>query len=94
MAAQPDRAGLCHLDDADHGLCGLARLAARRLLAIGISAARFSVLIGIPLGAISGYYGGALTGGGFVTIVLIAAQALGATPGYIMRRHRRPVGAR
>ena len=35
------------------------------------------MLIGIPLGAISGYYGGALTGGGFVTIVLIAAQALG-----------------
>ena len=99
--------------------------------------------IGIPLGAIAGYYGGtadwfvmrlielfsvvppllaamllgALTRGGFFTIVLIAAlfgwvqvcllvraqikafkekefvraaQALGATPGYIIRRHLIP----
>ena len=68
-------------------------------LTIGFSAALFSVLIGIPLGAAAGYYGGrvdwavmrlielfsvvpsllaamllgALTGGGFFTIVLIAA---------------------
>ena len=112
-------------------------------LTIGFSAAAFSVLIGIPLGAVAGYYGGradwvvmrlielfsvvppllaamllgALTRGGFFTIVLIAAlfgwvqvcllvraqvkafkekefvraaQALGATPGYIIRRHLIP----
>jgi ABC-type dipeptide/oligopeptide/nickel transport system permease subunit len=116
---------------------------ARVSLSIGLSAAVFSVLIGIPLGAIAGYYGGtadwvimrlielfsvvppllaamllgALTGGGFVTIVLIAAlfgwvqvcllvraqvkafkekefvraaQASGASPGYIIRRHLIP----
>ena len=116
---------------------------ARVSLTIGFSAALFSVLIGIPLGAIAGYYGGwadwgvmrlielfsvvpsllaamllgALTGGGFLTIVLIAAlfgwvqvcllvraqvksvrekefiraaQALGATPGYIIRSHLIP----
>ena len=112
-------------------------------LTIGFSSALFSVLIGIPLGAAAGYYGGtvdwavmrlielfsvvpsllaamllgALTGGGFLTIVLVAAlfgwvqvcllvraqvkavrekefvraaQALGASPGYIMRRHLIP----
>ncbi len=112
-------------------------------LTIGFSAALFSVLIGIPLGAAAGYYGGwvdwavmrlielfsvvpsllaamllgALTGGGFFTIVLVAAlfgwvqvcllvraqvkavrekefvraaQALGASPGYIMWRHLIP----
>ena len=116
---------------------------ARVSLTIGFSAAVFSVLIGIPLGAVAGYYGGradwcvmrlielfsvippllaamllgALTQGGFFTIVLIAAlfgwvqvcllvraqikafkekefvraaQALGATPGYIIRRHLIP----
>ena len=116
---------------------------ARVSLTIGFAAALFSVLIGIPLGAIAGYYGGradwvvmrlielfsvvppllaalllgALTQGGFFTIVLIAAlfgwvqvcllvraqikafkekefvraaQALGATPGYIIRRHLIP----
>ncbi len=72
---------------------------ARVSLTIGFAAAVFSVLIGIPLGAIAGYYGGradwcvmrlielfsvvppllaamllgALTKGGFFTIVLIAA---------------------
>lgn len=116
---------------------------ARISLTIGFSAAAFSVVIGIPLGAVAGYYGGrvdwavmrlielfsvvpsllaamllgALTGGGFFTIVLVsalfgwvqvcllvraqvkavrekefvrAAQALGASPGYIMRRHLIP----
>ncbi len=116
---------------------------ARVSLTIGFAAAAFSVLIGIPLGAVAGYYGGradwlvmrlielfsvvppllaamllgALTQGGFLTIVLIAAlfgwvqvcllvraqvkafkekefvraaQALGATPGYIIRRHLIP----
>ena len=116
---------------------------ARVSLTIGFSAAAFSVLIGIPLGALAGYYGGrtdwlvmriielfsvvppllaamllgAITRGGFFTIVLIAAlfgwvqvcllvraqvrafrekefvraaQALGASPGYIIRRHLIP----
>ena len=116
---------------------------ARVSLTIGFTAAAFSLLIGIPLGAVAGYYGGradwcvmrlielfsvvppllaamllgALTNGGFATIVLIAAlfgwvqvcllvraqvkamaqkefvraaQALGATPGYIIRRHLIP----
>jgi len=116
---------------------------ARVSLTIGFTAAAFSLVIGIPLGAIAGYYGGradwcvmrlielfsvvppllaamllgALTNGGFLTIVLIAAlfgwvqvcllvraqvkamaqkefvraaQALGATPGYIIRRHLIP----
>ncbi|MBC7480288.1 MAG: ABC transporter permease [Pseudorhodobacter sp.] len=116
---------------------------ARISLTIGFSAALFSVLIGIPLGAAAGYYGGrvdwavmrlielfsvvpsllaamllgALTGGGFLTIVLVAAlfgwvqvcllvraevkavrekefvraaQALGASPSYIMWRHLIP----
>jgi ABC-type dipeptide/oligopeptide/nickel transport system permease subunit len=116
---------------------------ARVSLTIGFAAAVFSVLIGIPLGAVAGYYGGsadwcvmrlielfsvvppllaamllgALTKGGFVTIVVVAAlfgwvqvcllvraqvksfrekefvraaQALGATPAYIIRRHLIP----
>jgi len=116
---------------------------ARVSLTIGFSAALFSVLIGIPLGALAGYYGGsidwvimriieifsvvppllaamllgALAGGGFWMIVFIsglfgwvqvcllvraqikafkekefvrAAQALGASPGYIIRRHLIP----
>jgi peptide/nickel transport system permease protein/oligopeptide transport system permease protein len=116
---------------------------ARVSLTIGFTAALFSVIIGIPLGAIAGYYGGradwfimrvieifsvvppllaamllgALAGGGFWMIVFIAglfgwvqvcllvraqikafkekefvraAQALGASPGYIIRRHLIP----
>jgi ABC-type dipeptide/oligopeptide/nickel transport system permease subunit len=116
---------------------------ARVSLTIGFAASLFSVLIGIPLGAVAGYYGGwvdwavmrmielfsvvppllaamllgALTKGGFVTVVVIAAlfgwvqvcllvraqvksfrekefvraaQALGATPGYIIRHHLIP----
>lgn len=112
-------------------------------LTIGIAAAVFSVVIGIPLGALAGYFGGktdwiimrvielfsvvppllaamllgALTRGGYFTIVLIAAlfgwvqvcllvraqvkafrekefvraaQALGASPWYIIRRHLIP----
>lgn len=72
---------------------------ARVSLSIGFAAAGFSVLIGIPLGALAGYFGGrvdwfimriielfsvvpsllaamllgALTGGGYVTIIVIAA---------------------
>ena len=116
---------------------------ARVSLTIGFAAAAFSVLIGIPLGAVAGYYGGrvdwcvmrlielfsivppllaamllgALTKGGFLTVVVIAslfgwvqvcllvraqvksfrekefvraAQALGATPNYIIRYHLIP----
>ncbi|HEY9011960.1 MAG TPA: ABC transporter permease [Devosia sp.] len=116
---------------------------ARVSLTIGFAAATFSVLIGIPLGALAGYFGGrtdwiimrvielfsvvppllaamllgALTRGGFFTIVFIAAlfgwvqvcllvraqvksfrekefvraaQALGASPWYIIRRHLIP----
>jgi ABC-type dipeptide/oligopeptide/nickel transport system permease subunit len=116
---------------------------ARVSLSIGFAAAAFSVVIGIPLGALAGYYGGrvdwfimriievfsvvppllaamllgALTRGGFFTIIIIAAlfgwvqvcllvraqikafrekefvraaQALGATPWYIIRRHLIP----
>jgi peptide/nickel transport system permease protein/oligopeptide transport system permease protein len=116
---------------------------ARVSLTIGLAAATFSVIIGIPLGALAGYFGGktdwfimriielfsvvpsllaamllgALTGGGFFTIITIAAlfgwvqvcllvraqvkafrekefvraaQALGASPLYIMRRHLVP----
>ena len=116
---------------------------ARVSLTIGFSAAVASVIIGIPLGALAGYYEGwidwvimrvieifsvvppllaamllgALTQGGFLTIVAIAAlfgwvqvcllvraqvkafkekefvraaQALGASPGYIIRRHLIP----
>lgn len=112
-------------------------------LTIGFTAAVFSVVIGIPLGALAGYFGGktdwfimriielfsvvppllaamllgALTRGGYFTIILIAAlfgwvqvcllvraqvkafrekefvraaQALGATPWYIIRRHLIP----
>lgn len=112
-------------------------------LTIGFAAAVFSIIIGIPLGALAGYFGGrtdwivmrvielfsvvppllaamllgALTRGGYFTIVLIAAlfgwvqvcllvraqvkafrekefvraaQALGASPWYIIRRHLIP----
>ena len=116
---------------------------ARVSLTIGFTAALFSVLVGIPLGALAGYFGGridwivmriieifsvvppllaalllgALTRGGYGTIVFIAAlfgwvqvcllvraqvksfrekefvraaQALGASPWYIIRRHLIP----
>jgi ABC-type dipeptide/oligopeptide/nickel transport system permease subunit len=116
---------------------------ARVSLTIGFSAATFSLIVGIPLGALAGYFGGridwfvmriielfsvvppllaamllgALTRGGFFTIILIAglfgwvqvcllvraqvksfrekefvraAQALGASPWYIIRRHLIP----
>ncbi len=116
---------------------------ARVSLTIGFAAATFAVLIGIPLGAVAGYYGGwtdwvvmriieifsvvppllaamllgALAGGGFGMIVFIsglfgwvqvcllvraqvaafkekefvrAAQALGASPSYVIRRHLIP----
>jgi ABC-type dipeptide/oligopeptide/nickel transport system permease subunit len=116
---------------------------ARVSLTIGFAAAFCSILIGIPLGALAGYYGGktdwvvmriieifsvvppllaamllaAVTRGGFVTIVVIAglfgwvqvcllvraqvkafkekefvraAQALGASPGYVIRKHLIP----
>ena len=116
---------------------------ARVSLTIGFAAAVASVIIGIPLGALAGFYEGwvdwlvmrvieifsvvppllaamllgALTDGGFLTIVTIAAlfgwvqvcllvraqvksfkekefvraaQALGASPGYIIRRHLIP----
>lgn len=116
---------------------------ARVSLTIGFTAALFSVVIGIPLGALAGYFGGrtdwivmriievfsvvppllaalllgALTRGGYATIVFIAAlfgwvnvcllvraqvkafrekefvraaQALGASPWYIIRRHLIP----
>ena len=102
---------------------------ARVSLLIGFAAATCSLLIGIPIGAIAGYFIeifsvvppllatmllGALTGGGYFTIIIIAsafgwfgvcllvraqvksfrekefvraAQALGASPWYILRRH-------
>jgi peptide/nickel transport system permease protein/oligopeptide transport system permease protein len=116
---------------------------ARISLSIGFISALCSVLIGIPLGALAGYYGGwidwfimriieifsvvppllaamllgALTQGGFLTVVLIAAlfgwvqvcllvraqvksfrekefvraaQALGASPSYVIWRHLLP----
>ncbi|HEY8574871.1 MAG TPA: ABC transporter permease [Devosia sp.] len=116
---------------------------ARVSLTIGFAAALFSLLIGIPLGAFAGYFGGktdwfimrvielfsvvppllaamllgALTRGGYFTIILIAAlfgwvqvcllvraqvkafrerefvraaQALGASPWYVIRRHLIP----
>ncbi|MDB5540839.1 MAG: peptide transporter permease [Devosia sp.] len=116
---------------------------ARVSVSIGFAAALFSVLVGIPLGAIAGYFGGkadwiimrvielfsvvppllaamllgTMTRGGFWTIVFIAAlfgwvgvcllvraqvkafrekefvraaQALGASPWYIIRRHLIP----
>lgn len=116
---------------------------ARVSLTIGFTAALFSLLVGIPLGALAGYFGGrtdwvimriievfsvvppllaalllgALTRGGYATIVFIAAlfgwvqvcllvraqikasrekefvraaQALGASPWYIIRRHLIP----
>lgn len=141
--AFPSAAHPMGIDDLGRDFFARIVYGARVSLTIGFAAAAFSVLIGIPLGAVSGYYGGAadwivmrlielfsvvppllaamllgaLTGGGFFTIVLIAAlfgwvqvcllvraqvkafrekefvraaQALGATPGYIIRRHLIP----
>lgn len=141
--AFPSSAHLMGIDDLGRDFFARIVYGARVSLTIGFSAALFSVLIGIPLGAIAGYYGGradwlvmrlielfsvvppllaamllgALTNGGFVTIVLIAAlfgwvqvcllvraqvkafrekefvraaQALGASPGYIIWRHLIP----
>ena len=141
--AFPSRAHWFGIDDLGRDFFTRIVFGARVSLSIGFSAALFSVVIGIPLGAIAGYYGGAadwcvmrlielfsvvppllaamllgaLTNGGFLTIVLIAAlfgwvqvcllvraqvkafrekefvraaQALGASPGYIIRRHLIP----
>ena len=97
--AFPSSAHLMGVDDLGRDFFARIVYGARVSLTIGFAAALFSVLIGIPLGAISGYYGGvadwlvmrlielfsvvppllaamllgALTNGGFVTIVLIAA---------------------
>ena len=89
---------------------------ARVSLTIGFAAASFSVLIGIPLGALAGYFGGrtdwvimrvielfsvvpsllaalllgALTGGGFLTIIVISALfgpiKYGILPDHLERR--------
>ena len=141
--AFPERQFWFGVDDLGRDFFTRIVYGARVSLTIGFTAAAFSLVIGIPLGAIAGYYGGradwcvmrlielfsvvppllaamllgALTNGGFLTIVLIAAlfgwvqvcllvraqvkamaqkefvraaQALGATPGYIIRRHLIP----
>ncbi len=141
--AFPSREFWFGIDDLGRDFFARIVYGARVSLTIGFVAAAFSVLIGIPLGAVAGYYGGradwavmrlielfsvvppllaamllgALTQGGFFTIVLIAAlfgwvqvcllvraqvkafkekefvraaTALGATPGYIIRRHLIP----
>ncbi len=141
--AFPSSAHWFGIDDLGRDFFARIVYGARVSLSIGFAAALFSVVIGIPLGAMAGFYGGwtdwfvmrlielfsvvppllaamllgALTNGGFRTIVLIAAlfgwvqvcllvraqvkafrekefvraaQALGATPGYIIRRHLIP----
>lgn len=141
--AFPSRDFWFGIDDLGRDFFSRIVYGARVSLTIGLAAALFSVVIGIPLGALAGYYGGrvdwlvmriielfsvvppllaamllaALTSGGFVTIVIIAglfgwvqvcllvraqvkafkekefvraAQALGASPGYIIRRHLIP----
>ena len=141
--AFPSQAHWFGVDDLGRDFFTRIVFGARVSLSIGFAAALFSVIIGIPLGAIAGYYGGAadwvvmrlielfsvvppllaamllgaLTKGGFVTIVVIAslfgwvqvcllvraqvkafrekefvraAQAQGASPGYIIRRHLIP----
>ncbi len=141
--APPSREFWFGVDDLGRDFWTRIIYGARVSLTIGFAAATCSVLIGIPLGALAGYYGGrtdwfimriieifsvvppllaamllgALTDGGFVTIVVIAglfgwvqvcllvraqikafkekefvraAQALGASPGYIIRRHLIP----
>lgn len=141
--AFPSQAHWFGVDDLGRDFFTRIVFGARVSLSIGFAAALCSLIIGIPLGAIAGYYGGAadwvvmrlielfsvvppllaamllgaLTRGGFVTIVVIAslfgwvqvcllvraqvkalrekefvraAQALGASPGYIIRRHLIP----
>jgi ABC-type dipeptide/oligopeptide/nickel transport system permease subunit len=141
--AFPSRQHWFGIDDLGRDFFTRNLYGARVSLTIGFAAAIFSVLIGIPLGAVAGYHGGkvdwcvmrlielfsvvppllaamllgALTKGGFVTIIVIAAlfgwvqvcllvraqvkafrekefvraaQALGATPSYIMRHHLIP----
>ncbi len=141
--AFPDAEFWFGIDDLGRDFFSRIVYGARVSLTIGFAAAGFSVVIGIPLGALAGYYGGwadwavmrlielfsvvppllaamllgALTRGGFFTIVLIAAlfgwvqvcllvrtqvkafkekefvraaQALGASPGYVIRRHLIP----
>ncbi|WP_375450061.1 ABC transporter permease [uncultured Devosia sp.] len=141
--AFPSAAHWFGIDDLGRDFYSRIVYGARVSLTIGFFAAAFSVLIGIPLGALAGYYGGkldwlimriielfsvvppllaamllaTLTRGGFFTIVLIAAlfgwvnvcllvraqvksfrekefvraaQALGASPWYIIRRHLIP----
>ena len=139
----PSAAHWMGIDDLGRDVFTRIVYGARVSLGIGLAAAICSVLIGLPLGAMAGYYGGAvdwaimrlielfsvvppllaamllgaLTQGGTVTIVTIAALfgwvqvcllvraqvksarekdyvraavALGATPGYIIRRHLVP----
>jgi peptide/nickel transport system permease protein/oligopeptide transport system permease protein len=141
--APPSREFWFGVDDLGRDFFTRIVYGARVSLAIGFAAALCSVLIGLPLGALAGYYGGradwvimriieifsvvppllaalllgALSGGGFWTIILIAglfgwvqvclliraqvmafkekefvraARALGASPGYIIRRHLVP----
>lgn len=141
--AGPSAAHWFGVDDLGRDFWTRILYGARVSLTIGFSAAICSVLIGIPLGALAGYYGGAidwvvmriieifsvvppllaamllgaLTGGGFFTIIVIAglfgwvqvcllvraqvmafkekefvraARALGASPGYVIRRHLIP----
>jgi ABC-type dipeptide/oligopeptide/nickel transport system permease subunit len=141
--APPSAAHWFGIDDLGRDFWTRIVYGARVSLTIGFSAALCAIMIGIPLGALAGYYGGsidwvimrvieifsvvppllaamllgALTGGGFFTIIIIAglfgwvqvcllvraqimafkekefvraARALGASPGYIIRRHLIP----
>jgi ABC-type dipeptide/oligopeptide/nickel transport system permease subunit len=141
--APPSAAHWFGVDDLGRDFWTRIVYGARVSLSIGFAAAVCSVLIGIPLGALAGYYGGAvdwvvmrvieifsvvppllaamllgaLTGGGFFTIIVIAglfgwvqvcllvraqvmafkekefvraARALGASPGYVIRKHLIP----
>jgi ABC-type dipeptide/oligopeptide/nickel transport system permease subunit len=141
--APPSREFWFGVDDLGRDFFTRIVYGARVSLSIGFAAAICSLLIGLPLGALAGYWGGrvdwvvmriieifsvvppllaalllgALSGGGFWTIILIAglfgwvqvclliraqvmafkekefvraARALGATPGYIIRRHLVP----
>lgn len=141
--AFPSAAHWFGVDDLGRDFFARILYGARVSLTIGFAAATCAVLIGIPLGAAAGYFGGridwivmrmievfsvvppllaamllgALWGGGFLTIILIAglfgwvqvcllvraqvkafkekefvraALALGASPGYIIRKHLIP----